>query len=38
MMPHARWLVIKDEFTHEGLAVEVSRSFKAQDVLDARPN
>lgn len=29
-----RWLVIEDEFTREGLAVEVRRSFKAQDVLD----
>jgi len=26
--------VIEDEFTREGLAVEVRRSFKAQDVLD----
>ena len=29
-----RWLVIEDEFTREGLAVQVRRSFKAQDVLD----
>lgn len=29
-----RWLVIEDEFTREGLAVEVRRSFKAKDVLD----
>jgi len=29
-----RWLVIEDEFTREGLAVAVRRSFKAQDVLD----
>lgn len=29
-----RWLVIEDEFTREGLAVEVRRSFKAADVLD----
>jgi transposase InsO family protein len=29
-----RWLVIEDEFTREGLAVEVRRSFKASDVLD----
>lgn len=29
-----RWLMIEDEFTREGLAVEVRRSFKAQDVLD----
>jgi len=29
-----RWLVIEDEFTREGLAVEVRRSFKATDVLD----
>jgi putative transposase len=29
-----RWLVIEDEFTREGLAVEVRRSFTAQDVLD----
>lgn len=29
-----RWLVIEDEFTREGLAVEVRRSFKAEDVLD----
>jgi transposase InsO family protein len=29
-----RWLVIEDEFTREGLAVEVRRSFKARDVLD----
>ena len=29
-----RWLVIEDEFTREGLAVEARRSFKAQDVLD----
>jgi len=27
------WLVIEDEFTREGLAVEVRRSFKATDVL-----
>jgi len=29
-----RWLVIEDEFTREGLAVEVRRSFKAREVLD----
>jgi transposase InsO family protein len=29
-----RWLVIEDEFTREGLAVEVRRSFKAKDVLN----
>jgi transposase InsO family protein len=29
-----KWLVIEDEFTREGLAVEVRRSFKASDVLD----
>ena len=29
-----RWLVIEDEFTREGLVVEVRRSFKAEDVLD----
>jgi len=29
-----RWLVIEDEFTREGLAVQVRRSFKARDVLD----
>ena len=29
-----RWLVIEDEFTREGLAVQVRRSFKAMDVLD----
>ncbi|MCC6681674.1 MAG: IS3 family transposase [Phycisphaeraceae bacterium] len=29
-----RWLIIEDEFTREGLAVEVCRSFKATDVLD----
>lgn len=29
-----RWLVIEDEFTREGLAVQVRRSFKAADVLD----
>jgi transposase InsO family protein len=29
-----RWLVIEDEFTREGLVLEVRRSFKAEDVLD----
>jgi len=29
-----RWLVIEDEFTREGLSVEVRRSFKASDVLN----
>jgi len=29
-----RWLVIEDEFTREGLVVDVRRSFKAKDVLD----
>ena len=29
-----RWLVTEDEFTREGLVVEVRRSFKARDVLD----
>ena len=29
-----KWLVIEDEFTREGLALEVSRSIKAQDVLE----
>lgn len=29
-----RWLVIEDEFTREGLAVQVRWSFKARDVLD----
>ena len=29
-----RWLIIEDEFTREGLTVEVRRSFKATDVLD----
>ena len=29
-----RWLMIEDEFTREGLAVEARRSFKATDVLD----
>lgn len=29
-----RWLIIEDEFTREGLAVEVARSMKATDVID----
>lgn len=29
-----RWLIIEDEFTREGLAVEVGRGMKADDVLD----
>lgn len=29
-----RWLIIEDEFTREGLALEVERSMKAVDVLD----
>lgn len=29
-----RWLIIEDEFTREGLAVEVARSMKAADVID----
>ena len=29
-----KWLVITDEFTREGLALEVRRSIKAEDVLD----
>jgi len=29
-----RWLLIEDEFTREGLAVEVERGMKAADVLD----
>jgi transposase InsO family protein len=29
-----RWLVIEDEFTREGMTLEVRRSFKARDVLD----
>lgn len=29
-----KWLVIEDEFTREGLALEVERSIKADDVLD----
>lgn len=29
-----KWLVIEDEFTREGLALEVSRSIKASDVLE----
>lgn len=29
-----KWLVIEDEFTREGLALEVARSIQAQDVLD----
>ena len=29
-----KWLVIEDEFTREGLALEVARSIKAEDVLD----
>lgn len=29
-----KWLVIEDEFTREGLALEVGRSIKATDVLD----
>lgn len=29
-----RWLIIEDEFTREGLAVEVARSMKAADVLE----
>lgn len=29
-----KWLVIEDEFTREGLALEVARSLKASDVLD----
>lgn len=29
-----KWLIIEDEFTREGLALEVSRSFKAVDVLE----
>ena len=29
-----RWLLIADEFTREGLAVEVERGMKAGDVLD----
>ena len=29
-----RWLIIEDEFTREGLAVEVERGMKSTDVLD----
>jgi transposase InsO family protein len=29
-----KWLVIEDEFTREGLALEVARSIKATDVLE----
>jgi transposase InsO family protein len=29
-----KWLLIEDEFTREGLAVEVGRSIKALDVID----
>jgi transposase InsO family protein len=29
-----KWLLIEDEFTREGLAVEVARSIKAPDVID----
>ena len=29
-----KWLVIEDEFTREGLALEVDRSMKTTDVLD----
>jgi transposase InsO family protein len=29
-----RWLLIEDEFTREGLALEVERSMKAQDVVE----
>lgn len=29
-----KWLVIADEFTREGLAVEAARSMKASDVID----
>jgi putative transposase len=29
-----KWLVIEDEFTREGLALEVARSIKAADVLE----
>ena len=29
-----RWLIIEDEFTREGLAVEVERGMKSGDVLD----
>lgn len=29
-----RWLLIEDEFTREGLAVEVERGIKSTDVLD----
>jgi transposase InsO family protein len=29
-----KWLLIEDEFTREGLAVEVARSLKAGDVID----
>lgn len=29
-----KWLLIEDEFTREGLAVEVSRSIKSRDVID----
>ena len=29
-----KWLLLEDEFTREGLAVEVARSMKAVDVID----
>lgn len=29
-----KWLMIEDEFTREGLALEVARSIKAEDVLN----
>ena len=29
-----KWLLIEDEFTREGLALEVKRSMKATDVID----
>jgi putative transposase len=29
-----KWLMIEDEFTREGLALEAGRSIKAEDVLD----
>jgi transposase InsO family protein len=29
-----KWLIIEDEFTREGLALEVERSFKSAEVVD----
>ena len=29
-----KWLIVEDEFTREGLALEVKRGMKASDVLE----